>query len=133
MDFNLQIGLRAEREVMVSKESTAKNYGSGAIEVFATPAMIALMEGASMDAVQPFLPEGFGTVGTSIQVNHVAATPIGMKVTAKAEVTQINGKRIVYKIEAFDEFGLIGDGLHERYIIQEAKFLEKVFSKAKTT
>lgn len=133
VDFNLQVGLNAERELMVSKVNTAKQYGSGAIEVFATPAMISLMEGASMDAVQSFLPEGFGTVGTSIQVNHVAATPIGMKVTAKAEVTQISGKRITFKIEAFDEVGLIGEGIHERYIIEELKFLERVASKGKNS
>jgi len=126
---NIQVGFKAERELLVNQDNTAKKYGSGAIEVFATPAMIGLMEGAAMDAVQSFLPDGFGTVGTLIQVNHVAATPIGMKVIAKAEVTQVNGKRITFRVEAYDEVGLIGEGVHERYIIDEVRFLEKVASK----
>ncbi len=130
MDINnIQVGFKAERELLVNQDNTAKKYGSGAIEVFATPAMIGLMEGAAMDAVQSFLPDGFGTVGTLIQVNHVAATPIGMKVIAKAEVTQVNGKRITFRVEAYDEVGLIGEGVHERYIIDEVRFLEKVASK----
>ncbi|MFV9511266.1 thioesterase family protein [Tepidibacillus sp. LV47] len=131
MDFGLSIGLNGTKETIVSEENTAKTYGSGALEVFATPAMIGLMEGAAMNAVQPHLPVGYGTVGTMVNVKHIAATPMGMKVMANAELIEVNGKRLLFKIEAHDEVGLIGEGTHERYIVEEEKFLVRTNQKGK--
>ncbi|WP_339060347.1 thioesterase family protein [Tepidibacillus marianensis] len=129
MQFNATVGLIGTKETFVSEQNTAKTYGSGALEVFATPAMIGLMEGAAMNAAQADLPEGYGTVGTWIDVKHVAATPIGMKVTATAELMEVNGKRLVFQVEARDESGIIGEGKHERYIVEEEKFLARTNSK----
>ncbi|TCS82482.1 thioesterase family protein [Tepidibacillus fermentans] len=129
MEFRLSIGLNGTKETIVSEQNTAKTYGSGALEVFATPAMIGLMEGAAMNAVQSHLPVGYGTVGTWVDVKHAAATPMGMKVTAKAELIEVNGKRLLFQVEARDDVGLIGEGKHERYIVEEEKFLAKTNSK----
>ena len=129
MEFTLSKGLKGTKETIVSDQNTAKTYGSGALEVFATPAMVGLMEGAAMNAVQSNLPVGYGTVGTWIDVKHVAATPLNMKVTASAELIEVNGKRLLFRVEAIDEVGLIGEGKHERYIIEEEKFLSRTNSK----
>lgn len=131
MEFHLQIGLTGTKQSIVNNTNTAKTYGSGELEVFATPAMVGLMEGAAMNAVHSSLPEGFGTVGTELQVKHVAATPLGMNVEARAELIAINGKRLSFKVEAYDEVGLIGEGTHERYIVEEEKFLSRVNNKGK--
>ena len=106
---------------------TARAIGSGGLEVFGTPFMMAMMESAAMLCVQPELPEGKGTVGVEITSSHVAPTPVGMKVRATAEVTHIseNGKLIDFKVTAFDEEGLIGEGTHRRAIISNERFLQK--------
>lgn len=129
MEFNLTIGQQAKVELMVQQKDTAEAFGSGGVKVFATPLMIGLMENAALKAVDPTLPEGFATVGTHLDVKHIAATPIGMKATVIAELIEIDGKRLVFKVEAFDEVEKIGEGLHERYVINMDKFLSKVNEK----
>ncbi|MDW5300210.1 MAG: thioesterase family protein [Sedimentibacter sp.] len=123
MEFNLNTGLKNKEEKIVSMNDTAKVFGSGAAEVFATPMMIGLMEGAAMNAVKEYLPEGYSTVGTSVNVKHMSATAVGKKVWAEAELMEIDRKRLVFKVDAYDEDKKIGEGMHERFIIEEAKFM----------
>jgi predicted thioesterase len=131
MEFNLTVGMNAKVEKVVGEVDTAQAFGSGGVKVFATPLMIGLMENAALKAVDPHLPEGFATVGTHLDVKHLAATPVGMKVWAVAELLEIEGKRLVFKVEAFDQLEKIGEGNHERYIIKLDKFLEKAANKGK--
>lgn len=121
----LEVGMKAEQKVTVTEDMTAAAMGSGALEVLATPCMIALMEGTAQSAIQAFLEDGQGSVGTRIDVKHLAATPVGMEVTCTAEVTEIDRRRIVFHVEAFDEVEKIGEGTHERFIISNDRFLEK--------
>ncbi|ATW27019.1 thioesterase family protein [Candidatus Formimonas warabiya] len=125
MEFNLKTGLRGEITEQVRENNTARRFGSGSIDVYATPAMIGLMEKAALSAVDPLLPEGFATVGIDLAVQHLAATPLGMTVKAKAELTELDGRRLVFRVEAADEVEKIGEGQHQRFIIQVDKFLEK--------
>lgn len=121
----LEVGMKAEQKVTVTEDMTAAAMGSGALEVLATPCMIALMEGTAQSAIQTFLEDGQGSVGTRIDVKHLAATPVGMEVTCTVEVTEIDRRRIVFHVEAFDEVEKIGEGTHERFIISNDRFLEK--------
>ena len=121
----LEVGMKAEQKVTVTEDMTAATMGSGALEVLATPCMIALMEGTAQAAIQAFLEDGQGSVGTRIDVKHLAATPVGMEVTCTAEVTEIDRRRVVFHVEAFDEVEKIGEGTHERFIISNDRFLEK--------
>lgn len=125
----MEIGIKGRAETVVNHENTAKFVGSGELEVFATPQMIALMEQAAASSVAPQLEEGQGTVGTLLNVSHDAATPLGMKVWAETELVEIDRRRLVFEVKAFDECGLIGKGKHERFIIQNDKFLSKVNAK----
>lgn len=129
MSFNLTVGITNEKSEMVSDNNTAIKYGSGSIAVYATPAMVGLMEGACLDAIEHLMPEGMSTVGISIDIRHSAATPVGMKVRAVAELVEIAGKRLVFRIEAFDEKEKIGEGIHQRYVVDVAKFLQKCNAK----
>ncbi|MPN08633.1 hypothetical protein SDC9_155918 [bioreactor metagenome] len=129
MEFNLKPGLKKEKSEQVTANHTAVKYGSGGVEVYATPAMIGLMEGASLAAVDPHLPPGMATVGTAIQVSHLAATPVGMTVRATAELLEIAGKKLTFRVEAFDEKEKIGEGTHQRYIIELQKFQQRAESK----
>lgn len=131
MDFNLKEGMTSQVELIVEDSHTAVAYGSGEVKVFATPMMVAIMENASLKAVDPKLPEDFATVGLTLNVSHIAATPVGMKVSAKAELIKIEGKKLTFKVEAFDEVEKIGEGIHERYIIQLSKFLDRTSKKGK--
>lgn len=131
VEMNLQVGLSSTVETIVMKKDTASEYGSGSVDVFATPALIALMENASMSAVGLHLEKGYTTVGTRIDIKHVGATPVGMKVTAKAELIEMDGRRLVFKVEAYDEKELIGEGTHERFIVNSEKFIDKVNKKGK--
>jgi fluoroacetyl-CoA thioesterase len=119
------IGATAERSLVVRDEDTAAHWGSGQLVVFATPYMIALMEGAAVDAVEPRLPEGYQTVGSLVNVRHLAATPVGRRVTARAVLTAIDGRKLTFRVEAHDNVGPIGEGEHERYIIDVARFMAK--------
>ena len=123
----IEIGMTHTVEKTVPPDMTAKAVGSGGLEVFGTPYMLGLMECAAMWCVQPELPEGKGTVGVDISSTHLAPTPVGMKVTATAQVTAIsaNGKMITFKVTASDAEGLIGEGTHTRAIIDNARFLQK--------
>lgn len=123
MEFNLKLGLKNKEEKTVAMSDTAKVFGSGAAEVFATPMMIGLMEAASMNTVKEYLPAGYSTVGTSVNIRHISATAVGKKVWAEAELVEIDRKRLVFKVEAFDEDKKIGEGTHERFIIEEQKFM----------
>lgn len=127
MEFT--IGIKGESKCLVSENNTAIAYGSGGVKVFATPAMIGLMENAALSLVQKYLPEVQSTVGTNINVSHIAATPIGMEVKAFAELIEIDGKKLIFKVEAYDEKDKIGEGIHERYIINLEKFMSKTNSK----
>ena len=123
----IKIGMTHTVEKTVTPDMTAKAVGSGGLEVFGTPYMLGLMECAAMWCVQNELPEGKGTVGVNISSSHLAPTPVGMKVTATAEVTDVsaNGKMITFKVTASDEEGLIGEGTHTRAVIDNARFLQK--------
>jgi len=122
-------GLTFTMEKIVKLEDSASRYDSGLVEVFSTPAMIALMEGTCYRSVMPFLPQGFSTVGFEVNIRHLKATPIGMSVRCNAVLESIEGKRILFNVEAFDEDGKIGEGTHIRYIIDEKKFIEKLQEK----
>jgi predicted thioesterase len=123
MEIKLNAGIKHKEEKIVAMSDTARVFGSGAAEVFATPMMIGLMEGAAMNAVKGYLPEGFSTVGTSVNVRHLSATAVGKKVWAEAELVEVDRKRLVFKVDAYDEDKKIGEGIHERFIIDEAKFM----------
>jgi len=129
LDNNLKIGITAQVGKTVSEDDTAVKFGSGGVRVFATPMMVALMENAALNAVDPHLGEDSATVGLSLNVKHLAATPVGMKVTAAAELIGIEGKKLTFKVEAYDEQEKIGEGIHERYIIKLSKFLERAAQK----
>ena len=129
-DFNLKAPMHGEARTKVTGENTALKFGSGSVDVFGTPAMIALMEEASINTVDKKLPEGFVTVGIELSIKHIAATPKGMNVTASAELLEIDGKRLVFKVEAFDEVEKIGEGTHQRYIIELDKFKSRAQNKS---
>lgn len=131
MDYNLKPGMTGIKEELVTDQNTAMAYGSGGVSVYATPAMIGLMENASLSAVDPHLPEGMATVGTRLEVSHLTATPVGMKVRAEAELLEVEGKRLLFKVVAYDEKEKIGEGIHERFIIKLDKFLSKCEEKRK--
>jgi len=125
----LTIGIKGTQSVTVSNDNTAATMGSGTLAVFATPAMIALMEKTSYVSVQNELDEGMGSVGTLLNVKHLAATPVGMTVTCESELVEIDNRRLVFTVKAYDEKGLIGEGTHERFIVQNEKFLAKTNAK----
>ena len=124
-------GIKNEISLFVTQERSAAAMGSGTLEVFATPAMVALMEQTAAESVESLLEEGNTTVGTMIQVNHLAATPMGMKVTCNSELVAVEGRKLTFKLEAFDEVGLIGTANHERFVVGADRFLEKVNAKIK--
>ena len=125
----LHPGIKGEQRVTVEHSLTAKAMGSGTMEVFATPAMIALIEKTAWTSVAPDLDPGQGTVGTGLKVQHLASTPLGMAVTAKTELTEVSGRKLVFTAEVYDEAGLIGSGTHERFIVDEARFQAKTDAK----
>lgn len=123
-------GAAAEQVTTVTQDKTARHLGSGGVEVFATPAMIALMEGAAVAALDPHLPAGQASVGTAISVRHLAATPLGAEVRARAEVTAVDGRRVEFRVQAWDAHELIGEGTHTRFVIDAERFLRGVSEKA---
>ncbi len=122
----LKPGLKGRAELVVGEEHTAPRVGSGRVHVLATPVMINLFEAAALDAIERLLPAGRQSLGTVLNVRHVAATPVGMRVSASAEVTGIEGRTVRFRVEARDEKDLIGDGTHERVVVNVAKFDERV-------
>jgi predicted thioesterase len=127
----LRPGLMGHAETSVTEENTAAAMGSGLLPVFATPAMLALMEQAAASSVQPFLQEGEGTVGTRLEVSHLAATPIGLTVRAESTLEQVDRRRLSFTVRAWADGELIGEGRHERFIIQNERFLQKALAKRK--
>ena len=127
--MSIEVGAKGRAETIVTEQNTAAAVGSGLVPVFATPYMVALMENAAVNAVQAGLEEGQGTVGTRLEVTHDAATPVGMKVWAEAELTALEGKKLTFAVRAFDEAGPIGGGVHERFIITVDRFLAKAEAK----
>ena len=127
--MSLHPGLKGAAETLVVFENTAAAMGSGALEVFATPAMIALMENASLELVQPYLQEGEGTVGISISVSHDAPTPIGRRVVAESELIEVDRKKLVFRVLARVGEEVIGKGTHTRFIVNSDRFLQKAMAK----
>ena len=125
----LETGIRNRKEEIVTKSNSANAVGSGLLEVYATPSMIALMEGCSHESVAPYLEEGCGTVGISLDIRHVAATPVGMKVFCETELIKIDGRILTFAVKAYDEKGLIGEGTHVRCIVFNERFQQKADAK----
>ena len=125
----LKTGIKGHQELVVTQELTAKNMGSGVMDVFATPAMLALMEKTAFTSVAEYLNDGCGSVGTKVDIEHVASSPVGMKITCDSELIEVEGRKLVFKVEAYDEKGLIGKGTHERFIVENKKFQEKTDNK----
>ncbi len=125
----LKAGLVHSVDITVTDELTAAAVGSGGLKVFSTPSMIALMERCSRDAIQPHLQEGQGSVGTLVNVRHLAATPVGLDVRCECELMELEGKRLLFHVRAFDKKGLIGEGQHERYLIDNERFMARAMEK----
>ena len=127
--MEITVGMKATVETAVEREDTAAEVGSGSLLVYATPCMVALMEGAACEAIAEAMGENQTTVGIALNIEHLSATPVGMEVRAEAEVTAVEGKVITFEIHAFDESGEIGKGTHKRCIVNSQKFLEKAYAK----
>ena len=127
--MSIEIGLKGRAEETVRQENTAQAACSGALPVYGTPFMCALMEKAAWTSIAPFLADGESTVGTKMEISHLSASPIGMKVWAESEVTQVDGRCIELKVSADDEKGLIGEGTHQRFIVANERFLSKAARK----
>ena len=125
----LEVGIKCIKEEIVTKELTAEVVGSGGLAVYATPAMIRLLEHAAWSSVEELMEESFTTVGTLMNVKHVAASPLGAYIRAESELIEIDGRRLEFKVVAYDEDKLIGEGTHERFIVNVDKFMEKIESK----
>lgn len=122
-------GLNAELTLTVTEADTAAQWGSGLVPVFSTPALVGIMEAAAVKALEGHLPEGQTTVGGHIDVRHLAATPVGMQVRAQAELKSIDGRKLTFQIEAWDEIEKIGEALHERFVIDKEKFVARAKAK----
>ena len=125
----METGICGVQTIVVAEQQTAKHLGSGELAVFATPCMIALMENTAYKSVQPYLEPGQGTVGTLLNVKHLAATPVGMEVRCETKLIEVDRKRLVFEVKAFDACGLIGEGVHERFIVDNQRFMQKAESK----
>jgi predicted thioesterase len=125
----IEIGVKGHLEQMVTDEVTADRIGSGLVKVFATPMLVALMEQTCNESVTPLLEAGQGTVGTHIDISHCAATPVGMRVWCDSELVEVDRRRLVFEVKAYDECGLIGEGRHERFVIDSEKFQAKIDAK----
>ena len=127
--MNITVGMTATIESVVEREDTAQVVGSGSLLVFATPCMIALMEGAACEAIEAEMPEDKTSVGTELSIQHLSATPVGLDVRAEATVTAVDGNTITFQVTAFDESGKIGEGIHKRVIVSTQRFLDKAYNK----
>ena len=127
--MEIKVGMKGEVSTAVEREDTALEVGSGSLLVYATPCMVALMEGAACEAIEEALSDSQTTVGTELNIQHISATPVGLEVRAEAEVIAVEGKVITFSVKAFDEAGEIGKATHKRVIVNSQKFLEKVYNK----
>lgn len=127
--MEIKVGMRAEVDNLVEREDTAKEVGSGSLLVYATPCMVAMMEGAACEAIEEALSEDVTTVGTELSISHISATPVGLEVRAIAEVTAVEGKVITFHVEAYDEAGKIGEGTHKRVVVNSQRFLDRAYQK----
>ena len=127
--MEITVGMKGEACTIVEREDTALEVGSGSLLVYATPCMVALMEGAACEAIAEALGDDQTTVGTMLNIEHVSATPVGLDVRAEATVTAVEGKVITFDVKAFDEAGEIGHGTHKRVLIHSQKFLERTYNK----
>lgn len=127
--MEITIGMKGHAENLVEREDTALEVGSGSLLVYATPCMVALMEGAACDAISSALPEDKTSVGIELAISHTAATPVGLEVRAEAEVTAVDKNIISFTVTAYDEAGQIGTGTHKRAVVSSQKFLDKTYSK----
>lgn len=125
----VELGIKGRQETTVTSANVASNIGSGKVKVFATPMMISLIEKTALLSLEPYLEEGQSSVGTHINVSHCAATPMGMQVWAETEVVEIDRRRVSFSVKAYDERGLIGEGTHDRFIIDVEKFQAKAEGK----
>lgn len=125
----LETGIKGTKTVTVGEANTARTMGSGTLNVFATPALIALMEETCWRSVADQLDEGCGSVGTLLEIKHTAPTPVGMDVTCESELIEVDGRRLVFHVQAHDAKGLVGEGRHERFVIQNEKFQAKANAK----
>lgn len=127
--MEITVGLKGETRTQVEREDTALEVGSGSLLVYATPCMVALMEGAACEALADIIPEEKTSVGTYLQIDHISATPVGLEVWAEAEVTAVEGSIVTFQVTAFDEAGKIGEGIHKRAIVSTQRFLDRTYSK----
>lgn len=127
--MEITIGLKGEARTVAEREDTALEVGSGSLLVYATPCMVALIEGAACEAISQCLPEEKTSVGTYLEISHLSATPVGMEVWAEAEVTAVEGSMITFQVTAYDEAGKIGEGVHKRAVITTQRFLDKTYAK----
>lgn len=125
----LTVGIHGEQSQLVTNENTAKTMGSGTLDVFATPALVALAEKTCWMSVASELDEGCGSVGTKLELEHTAPTPVGMTVTCESELTAVEGRKLVFKVSLHDEKGPVGGGVHERFVVNDAKFAAKAENK----
>lgn len=125
----IEVGIKGRMETIVTPDNVATSVGSGRVKVFSTPNMIQLMERAALFSIEPYLEKGQSSVGTHIDVSHCAATPVGMRVWAESEVMEIDRRKVTFAVKAYDERGLIGEGTHERFIIDIEKFQSKADNK----
>lgn len=127
--MEITVGMKGEASTLVEREDTAAEVGSGSLLVYATPCMVALMEGAACEAIADALGENQSSVGIALSIEHLSATPVGLEVRAEAEVTAVEGKIITFSLTAYDEAGKIGEGTHKRCVVSSQKFLDKAYSK----
>ena len=129
MQHEITTGITSEKSVAVKIENTALAMGSGTLRVFATPAMVALIEGCCAESVEDILPQGITTVGTKVEVEHLAASPLGASILCKSKLTAYDGRRLDFEVEVFDNAGLIGKGTHTRFTVDAQRFIDKAYSK----
>lgn len=125
----LELGIKGSARCTVTDKDTAKALGSGGLDVLSTPIMVSLMENAALTSVRPYLDEGMDTVGTRLDISHDSATPVGMDAWAESELIEIDRRRLVFSVKAYDSAGLIGQGTHERFIVDMEKFTAKCYAK----
>ena len=126
MEIKIPAGIKHHKEIKVSNTESACVFGSGMVNVFATPALIALLESTALESIESYMPEGYTSVGTEVNLKHLKATPIGMKVRSDTYLKSFEGRKLSFELHAWDDRGLIGIGTHTRVIVEEEGFMEKL-------